>query len=285
MFTLFPVRSPFAPAPAARRFGLPALLALTVALTPACGDGAAGPDDAGEASADGAGDPDDAASAGTYRAYFVFPGPNGQDTSDVIEGDLAAPIAAADMVEVALPEHGDRLRFSNTRWPLPYGLENSSFLLSYREPDGDRAIYSTSFDTPRFEVVDVDSADVRAVAIAPMWASEAREHTMSVHEATEPYDSLGAFTVTAPADEANVTQLDGSAIADIQSAYLVLETHWNDGRARSVVMAYRGSGGSWWAKAMTPDPRAVPQEGVQSYNDGVFVEAAHPAVFIVGLEE
>lgn len=231
-------------------------------------------------------DAPDATTSGTYRAVFVSTEGGVRDTLAVVEGELAPPVAAGDVVSVALPAHSGRIRVSNTQWPLPYGLEASTFLLSYRTPGGDLAIYSSDFSTPRFCDVDTANADVRAIAVAPMWASEAAGHPLSVFDGAEPYDSLASFTVARPSGDANTTPLDAAAAAGRQSVSVYVETRWADGREHPVVLAFRGvSDGSWWASALDRDPRAVPAEGVQHYEGSFALNAERPEAFLVALSE
>lgn len=259
------------------------LLGLLVPLTACGGDSATGGDTPGDSTAAGEG-ADEAPAAGTYRAYFIYSGAAGYDTTAVMEGDLAAPIPASEITSVALPAHGDNIRVSNETWPLPDGLRDASFLLSYREPDGDLAIYATSFSSPRFCNVNPDTTDLRAVAIAPMWSSEAPSHPMTVFN-VDGNDSLATFDVTRPAADNHTIQIDGSAAAGQQSVQLVLEVQWADGRARPVIMAFRGQSGGWWGSMMEANQTAVAREGVQFYKDGLGLDPEHPMVFITAFEE
>lgn len=250
------------------------LLALTSALSLAACQGDAPDGDPGTAA-------DDGPSAGTYRAYFVTTGPNGPDTTDVVEGALRPPVPSDAMVAVDLPAHSGTVRFTNRVWPLLDGLGDSAFLLSYRDPVGTRALYSTEFDTDRMERVHPDSADVRVLALSPMWNSEAPSHTLSVFDGA---DSLTSFSLERPTTDIHATRIDAAGAAGMPSVEFVVETRWTDGRERPVFLAFRNDDG-WHGLTVETNATAVAEPGEQIYKESFTLSAQHPEVFLVAVEE
>lgn len=274
--------------PLSHPLAMPSRLLLLLALllpVAGCGDDTAA--DAGDATGGEGGEAvDDAAPpAGTYRAYFVFTGPGGVDTTEAVEGALSAPIPADAGTAFELPAHSQNVRVANTTWPLPDGLADASYLLSYREPDGDLVVYGSDFSTPRFCNVDSADAAMRAIPVGPMWTSEAPSHPVTVFDVSG-NDTLGVFTLTRPADAmAHVTQLTAGDAAGQQAVRLHVEAHWADGRERRMVMMWRAASGDWWGSALEPDASAVVGDGEQAYENAFGIGEDHPAVFLVALDE
>ncbi|NNF58568.1 MAG: hypothetical protein HKN04_10020, partial [Rhodothermaceae bacterium] len=223
--------------------------------------------------------PSAAAAVGTYAAFFTYRTDGGRDTTAIVEGTLPQPVAAPEIGSAEVPAGPSSLQFRAPRRPLPYGLEDTAYLLSYRDDDGERVIYASNFRTPRGGNVDTSGADVHFFTVPPMWTSEAASHPIAITN-RETRDTLTIFTVNAPATSTETVTLDGSSAAIHESIELVVHARWGDGRERPMVMTWRGTSGGWWAKLLETDRRAVPGEGEQHYKTRLGMGPEHPQVYL-----
>lgn len=219
---------------------------------------------------------------GTYEAFFVYRMEDGtRDTSDVVTGSIPFAYEMANGTAIDLAGHTERTTFNAAERPLPYGMEDSAYLMTYINERGERVLYATNPSTTRQLSADTSNTMLHAFTIAPMWHTEASEHATRAIDRAEG-DTLGVFSVAGPDMDAAPAVIDGSAAASHESVQIFVTVEWN-GDAHPVGIAWRGHRGGWWANLLEDDPRAVARPNTSFLKRGLAMFEEDARVYLVPL--